>query len=54
MKDMSSKLKKGINKQTDKPKWDIVLSGKRNIVGSEDKRNVSEDYNKFVKIPSFT
>ena len=31
-KDMSSKPKKGINKQKDEPKRHIVLSGKRNIV----------------------
>jgi hypothetical protein len=37
MEDMSSKPKKGINKQTDEPKRHIVLSGKRNIVGVEDK-----------------
>jgi hypothetical protein len=37
MKDMSSKPKKGINKQTDEPKRHIVLSGNRNIVGVEDK-----------------
>jgi hypothetical protein len=53
MKDMSNKPKKGINKQTDKPKQHIVLSRKRNIVGVEDKTDLSEDYNKFVEIPSF-
>jgi len=54
VKDMSSKPKKGINKQTDEPKRHIVLSGKRNIVGVEDKTDLSEDYNNFVDIPSFT
>ena len=33
IKDMSSKPKKGINKQKDEPKRHIVLPGKRNIVG---------------------
>jgi ABC-type antimicrobial peptide transport system ATPase subunit len=51
MKDMSSKPKKGINKQTDEPKWHIVLSGERNIIGVKDKADVSKDYNKFVEIP---
>ena len=50
---MSSKLKKGINKQNDEPKRHIVLSGKRNIVGVEDKTDLSEEYNNFVAIPSF-
>jgi hypothetical protein len=54
MKDMSSKPKKGINMQTDEPKWHIVLSGKRNIIGVGNKKNLSEDYNKFVEIPPFT
>jgi hypothetical protein len=52
---MSSKPKKGINKQTDEPKWHIVLLEKINIVGVEDKIDLSEDYdyNKFVEIPPF-
>jgi hypothetical protein len=54
VKDMSSKPKKGINKQTEEPKRHIVLSGKRNIVGVEDKTDQSKDYNKFVEIPPFT
>jgi len=54
VKDMSSKPKKGINKQTDEPKRDIVLSGKRNIVRVEDRTDLSEDYNNFVDIPPFT
>ena len=53
IKDMSSKLKKGINKQMDEPKRHIVLSGKRNIVGVEDKTDLSEEYNNFVVIPPF-
>ncbi|XP_039822138.1 uncharacterized protein LOC120684337, partial [Panicum virgatum] len=53
IKDMSSKPKKGINKQKDEPKRHIVLSGKRNIVGVEDKTDLSEEYNNFVAIPPF-
>ncbi|XP_039809627.1 uncharacterized protein LOC120673017, partial [Panicum virgatum] len=53
IKDMSSKPKKGINKQKDEPKRHIVLSGKRNIVGVEDKTDFSEEYNNFVAIPPF-
>ena len=45
------------NKQTntsnDEPKRHIVLSGKRNIVGVEDKIDMSEDYNQFGEIPPF-
>ena len=52
-KDMSSKPKKGINKQTDELKRHIVLSGKRNIIGVEDKTDLSEEYNNFVVIPPF-
>ena len=50
---MSSKLKKGINKHKDEPNRHIVLSGKRNIVGVEDKTDLSEKYNNFVVIPPF-
>ena len=53
VKDMSSRPKKGINKQTDEPKRHIVLSGKRNIIGVEGKTDLSEDYNNFVDIPPF-
>ena len=56
--DMSTKPKKRKNKQTDtshdEPKCHIVLSGKINIVGVEDKTDMSEDYNKFDEIPPFT
>ena len=45
--------KRGINKQKDEPKRHIVLSGKRNIVGVEDKTDLSEEYNNFVVIPPF-
>ena len=53
IKDISSRPKKGINKQTDEPKRHIVLSGKRNIVRVEDKTDLSADYNNFVDIPPF-
>ena len=53
IKDMSSKPKKGINKQKDETKRHIVLSGKRNIVGVEDKTDLSEEYYNFVAIPPF-
>ena len=46
IKDMSSKPKKGINKQKNEPKRHIVLSGKRNIVGVEDKSR--GDFSLFV------
>jgi hypothetical protein len=58
VKDMSTKPRKRKDKQTntsyDEPKRHIVLSGKRNIVGVEDKTDMSEDYNKFDEIPPFT
>ena len=41
VKDISREPKKGINKQKKEPKRHIVLSGKRNIVGVEDKTNLS-------------
>ena len=55
-KDMSTKSRKNKQKNTsdDKPKRHIVLSSKRNIVRVEDKTNMSEDYDKFHKIPPFT
>jgi hypothetical protein len=57
VKDMSSKPRKRKDKKTntscDNPKHHIVLSGKRNIVGVEDKIDMSEDYNKFDEIPPF-
>ena len=58
VKDMSTKPRKRKNKETnkssDEPKRHIVLSGKRNIVGVEDKTDMSEDYDKFDEIPPFT
>jgi hypothetical protein len=57
VKDMSTKLRKRKEKQTntsyDEPKRHIVLSGNRNIVGLEDKTDMSEYYNKFHEIPPF-
>ena len=56
VKDMCSKPRKRKNKPTnasDEPKLHIVLSGKRNIVGVEDKTDMSEDYNMFGEIPPF-
>ena len=50
---MSNKPKKGINKQKNEPKRHIVLSGKRNIVGVEDKTDLPEEYNNFVVILPF-
>ena len=51
LKDMSSKPRKRKDKEVNtsygEPKRHIVLSGKRNIVGVEDKTDMSEDYNKF-------
>ena len=58
LKDMSSRPKKRKNKETntsdDEPRHHIVLSGKRNIVGVEDKTDMSSDYDKFDEIPPFT
>src|SRR3954463_16341950 len=58
VKDMSTKPRKRKYKQTntssnDEPKRHIVLLGKRNIVGVEDKTEMSEDYDKFHEIPLF-
>ena len=58
VKDMSTLPKKRKDKQAntsyDEPKRHIVLSGKRNIVGVDDKTDMSVDYNKFHEIPPFT
>jgi hypothetical protein len=50
---MSTKPKRGKNddKSTNEPKRHIVLIGKRNIVGIEDKSDMSEDYEKDERIP---
>ena len=57
MKDMSNKPRKRnkeANTSCDDPKRHIVLSGNRNIMGVEDKIEMSEDYEKFHEIPPFT
>jgi hypothetical protein len=57
VKDMSSKPKnrkhKAMNTSYDEPKRHIVLLGKQNIMGVEDKTDMSEDYNNFVEIRPF-
>ena len=57
VKDMSTRPRKRKYKEAngsyDKPKRHIVLSGKRNIVGVDDKTDMSEDYEKFHEIPPF-
>ena len=55
VKDMSTKPRKRKDEEADtsydEPKCHIVLSGKRDIVGVEDKTDMSEDYNMFAEIP---
>ena len=57
VKDMSTRPRKRKSKQNntsdDEPKRHIVFSGKRNIMGVEDKTNMSEHYDDFVEIPPF-
>ncbi|XP_066339492.1 uncharacterized protein [Miscanthus floridulus] len=57
VKDMSTKSKRGknedINSMINEPKRHIILSGKINIVGIEDKSDMSEDYERNVRIPPF-
>jgi hypothetical protein len=55
VKDMSTKPKRGKHdeKKTNELKRHIVLTGKRNIVGIEDKIDVSENYEKDERIPPF-
>ena len=57
VKDMSTKPRKRKDKEAnasnDEPKRHIVLSGKRNIVGVDDKTDMSEDYEKFYAISPF-
>jgi hypothetical protein len=56
VKDMSTKMRKRNQQKkisSDEPKHHIVLSGKRNIVGVDDKTDMSVDYNKFHEIPLF-
>ena len=58
VKDMSTKPRKRKDKEGnasyDEPKRHIVLSGKRNIAGVDDKTDKSEDYEKFDEIAPFT
>ena len=54
---MSTKPKKGKtndNGSDNEPKHHIVLLGKRNIMGIEDRSDMSEDYKKNDGIPPFT
>jgi hypothetical protein len=55
VKDMTSKPRKRTKANTscDEPKRHIVLSGKRTIVGVEDKTDMSQDYNQFGEILPF-
>ena len=57
VEDMSTRPRKRKDKEMntsyDEPKRHIVLSGKRNIVGVDDKTDMSEDYEKFDEIASF-
>jgi hypothetical protein len=56
MKDMSTKTRKRNQQKktsSDERKRHIVLSGKRNIVGVDDKTDRSVDYNKFHEILPF-
>ena len=54
VKDMSTKPRKTKDKEAnasyDEPKHHIVLSGKRNIVGVDDKTDMSEDYEKLNEL----
>ena len=57
VKDMSTKPKKGKtndNGSDNEPKRHIVLLEKRNIMGIEDRSDMSEDYEKNDGIPPFT
>jgi hypothetical protein len=55
VKDMSTKPKKGKNdtNSINEPKHHIVFLGKRNIMGTEDKSDMSEDYERDDRIPPF-
>ena len=56
VKDMSTKPKRGKNNNDpiNEAKRHIDLLGKRNIVGIEDKSDMSEDYEKDDRISPFT
>jgi len=56
VKDMSMKPKRGKNDDhsiVNEPKRHIVLSGKRNIIGIENKSDMSRDYERDDQIPPF-
>ena len=57
VKDMSTRPRKRKDKEAngsyDEPKRHIVLSRKRNIMGVDDKTDISEDYEKFDEIAPF-
>jgi hypothetical protein len=57
VKDMTSKPRKRkdkkMNTSCDETKCHIVLSGKRTIVGVEDKTDMPQDYNQFGEILPF-
>ena len=53
---MSTKPKRGKNDDhsiVNEPKCHIVLSGKRNIIGIENKSDMSRDYERDDQIPPF-
>lgn len=55
VKDMLTKQKKGkTNVSDNEPKRHIVLSGKRNIVGIEERSHMSENYEKNDEFLPFT
>ena len=58
VKDMSTRPRKRKDKEAntsyDESKRHIVLSGKRNIMGVDDKTDMSEDHEKFDEIAPFT
>ena len=57
LKDMFTRPRKRKDKEAngsyDEPKCHIVLSGKRNIMGVDDKTYMSQDYEKFDEIAPF-
>jgi hypothetical protein len=56
VKEMSTKTRKRNqqkNTASNEPKRHIVLSEKRNILGVDDKTDMSVDYDKFHEIPPF-
>jgi hypothetical protein len=56
VKEMSTKTRKRNQQKktsSDESKRHIVFSGKRNIMGVDDKTDMSVDYNKIYEIPPF-